>query len=378
MKVPLLDLGAQYASIASELEAAVLEVVRGTRYIGGPKVEAIEEQVASCVGSRHAVGVSSGTDALLVSLMALGVGAGDLVLTTSYSFFATAGAVVRLGARPVFVDIVPRTYNLDPQQLEAWLDAHPEKRSRVKAIVPVHLYGQCADMDPILEAAARHGIPVVEDAAQAIGARCPSRGGERRAGSMGTTGCFSFFPSKNLGGIGDGGMVVTDDSALYQKLVSLRSHGARPKNFHSLVGGNFRLDAIQAAALRVKLPHLESWNARRQANAAYYDERLPASGAVTPAIAWKRECHVYNQYVIRVPERRNELCAFLAKRGIGSEVYYRVPFHLQECFADLGYSKGDFPHSETAAEQTLALPVYPELSRTMQDHVIAAIEDFYT
>ncbi len=376
MKVPLLDLGAHHSSIASELDAAVLEVLRGTRYIGGPKVEALEEQVAAYVGSRHALGVSSGTDALLVSLMALGVGAGDLVLTTPYSFFATAGAVVRLGAGPVFVDIDPRTYNLDPQALAAWLDAHPEERSRVKAIVPIHLYGQCADMDPILEEADRYGIPVVEDAAQAIGARYPSRGGERRAGSMGTTGCFSFFPSKNLGGIGDGGMVVTDDSALHQKLASLRNHGASPKYFHSLVGGNFRLDAIQAAALLVKLPHLESWHARRRANAAYYDEGLPASGATTPAIAWKRECHVYNQYVIRVPERRNELRDYLAERGIGSEVYYRVPFHLQECFADLGYSKGDFPHSEAAAEQTLALPIYPELSRDMQDHVIAAVEAF--
>lgn len=377
MKVPLLDLGAQYASIASELDEAVLEVLRGTRYSGGPKVEALEEQLAAYVGSRYALGVSSGTDALMVSLMALGVGAGDLVVTTPYSFFATAGAAVRLGARPVFVDIDPRTYNLDPLALSDWLETHPEERSRVKAIIPIHLYGQCADMDPILAEADRYRIPVVEDSAQAIGARYPSRDVERRAGSMGIAGCFSFFPSKNLGGIGDGGMVVTDDSALYKKLLSLRGHGAGPKYFHSLVGGNFRLDAIQAAALLVKLPHLENWHGRRRANATYYDERLVTSEAVPPAIAWNRECHVYNQYVIRVSERRNELRDFLTERGVGTEIYYRVPFHLQECFATLGYSKGDFPHCEAAAEQTLALPIYPELSREMQDHVITSIEAFH-
>jgi len=377
MKVPLLDLRAQLAGISSELEAAVLEVLRGTRYIGGAKVEALEEQLADYVGSRHALGVSSGTDALLISLMALELGVGDLVLTTPYSFFATAGVVARLGARPVFVDIDPRSCNIDAHALVDWLEAHPGELARVKAILPVHLYGQCADLDPILEAADRHGIPVVEDAAQAIGARYPSRGGERRAGSMGTTGCFSFFPSKNLGGIGDGGMVVTDDDALYRKLASLRDHGASPKYFHAWVGGNFRLDAIQAAALLVKLPHLESWHARRRANAAYYDEGFSAQEVVTPALTWDRDSHVYNQYVIRVPGRREELRAFLAEREIGNEVYYPVPLHLQECFAELGYSKGDFPNSEAAAEQTLALPIYPELGRDMQDQVITAVRDFY-
>jgi len=377
MKVPLLDLQSQLSPLSDELESALLDVLHSTRYIGGAKVEALEEQVAAYTGSRHAVGVSSGTDALLVSLMALEVGAGDLVLTTPYSFFATAGAVARLGARPVFVDIDPRTYNLDPDALVAWLDAHPNERGRVKAILPVHLYGQCADMNPILEEAKRYGIPVVEDAAQAIGARYPLSAGERRAGAMGTTGCFSFFPSKNLGAIGDGGMVVTDDSALYQKLASLRGHGASPKYFHALVGGNFRLDAIQAAALLVKFPHLEDWHARRRANAAYYDEALAGSWVAIPPVAWGAECHIYNQYVIRVLEGRDALRTFLAEREIGSEIYYPVPFHLQECFADLGYSKGDFPHSEAAAQQTLALPIYPELSREMQDHVIAAIEAFH-
>lgn len=377
MKVPLLDLQSQLSSLSDEMESALLEVLHSTRYIGGPKVEALEEQLAAYVGSRHALGVSSGTDALLVSLMALGVGAGDLVLTTPYSFFATAGAVSRLSARPVYVDIDPRSYNIDPDALAAWLDAHPSERTRVKAVLPVHLYGQCAEMDPILERADHYGIPVVEDAAQAIGARYPSRSGERRAGSMGAAGCFSFFPSKNLGAIGDGGMVVTDDSALYEKLASLRGHGASPKYFHALVGGNFRLDAIQAAALLVKFPHLESWHGRRRANAAYYDEGFAASEVTTPAISWQRDDHIYNQYVIRVSEGRDALRAFLAERGIGSEIYYPVPFHLQECFADLGYSKGDFPRSEAAAQQTLALPIYPELSREMQDHVIAAVEAFH-
>ena len=377
MRVPLLDLQAQFVGSADEVEAAVLEVLRGTRYIGGAKVEALEAQLADYVGSRHALGVSSGTDALLISLMALEVGAGDLVLTTPYSFFATAGVVARLGARPVFVDIDPRSYNVDAHALAGWLEAHAGDLARVKAILPVHLYGQCADLDPILEVADRHGIAVVEDAAQAIGARYPSRGGERRAGSMGTTGCFSFFPSKNLGGIGDGGMVVTDDDALYQKLVSLRDHGASPKYFHARVGGNFRIDAIQAAALLVKLPHLEGWHALRRSNAAYYDEALSGSGIVTPTITWQRDFHVYNQYVIRVPGRRDEFRAFLAEREIGNEVYYPVPLHLQECFAELGYSKGDFPNSEAAAEQTLALPIYPELGRDMQDQVIAAVRDFY-
>ncbi|NRA07510.1 MAG: DegT/DnrJ/EryC1/StrS family aminotransferase [Myxococcales bacterium] len=377
MKIPLLDLQAQFAGISDELEAAVLEVLRGTRYIGGAKVEALEEQLADYAGSRHALGVSSGTDALLISLMALEVGVDDLVLTTPYSFFATAGVVARLGARPVFVDIDPRSYNIDSHALVDWLEAHPDEVARVKAILPVHLYGQCADLDPILEAADRHGIPVVEDAAQAIGARYPSGAGERRAGSMGATGCFSFFPSKNLGGIGDGGIVVTDDDALCQKLASLRDHGASPKYFHALVGGNFRLDAIQAAVLLAKLPHLERWNAERRANAAYYDEGFAALEVVTPSITWKRDCHVYNQYVIRVPGRRDEFRAFLAEREIGHEVYYPVPLHLQECFAKLGYSKGDLPNSEAAAEQTVALPIYPELGREMQAEVIAAVRDFY-
>ena len=301
MRVPLLNLKAQLKSLGPEIAEAVTDVISSTRYIGGPRVEALEEEIAAYVGARYAVGVSSGTDALLVSLMALGVSRDDLVLTTSYSFFATAGAVARLGALPVFLDIQPTTYNLDPEALATWLEDNEPLRDRVKAIIPVHLYGQCADMHTILQLADRYGIPVVEDAAQAIGARYSSEAGAQRAGSQATTGCFSFFPSKNLGGVGDGGMVVTNDEALHERLVSLRSHGAKPKYHHALVGGNFRLDPIQAAVISVKLPHLEDWHAARQRNAEYYDENLDVSGIVLPHIAWKREYDIYNQYVIRVP-----------------------------------------------------------------------------
>jgi len=377
MKVPLLDLKGQLGTLAPELEAAVLRVLTSTRYIGGPEVEALEAAIGAYAGTKYAVGVSSGTDALLASLMALGVGPGDLVITTPYSFFATAGAASRLGAAPVFIDIDPDSYNLDPAALGDWLDTEKRSRDRVRAIMPVHLYGQCADMDPILDCAGRFDIPVVEDAAQAIGARYPSRNGVRGAGSMGTTGCFSFFPSKNLGAIGDGGMVVTDDASLRDRLVSLRNHGARPKYHHSTIGGNFRLDAIQAAVLRVKLPYLERWHAMRQANAAYYDEHLKIEGIARPAISWSREYHIYNQYVIRVAANRDELRSFLTEREIGSEVYYPVPFHLQECFADLDYATGRFPNSEKASASTLALPIYPELTRAMQDHVIGALREFF-
>lgn len=376
MRVPLLDLKPQLASLEAELKAAVLEVIDSTRYIGGPQVEALEAAVARYVGTRHALGVSSGTDALLVSLMALGVGPGDLVITTPYSFFATAGVVARLGATPVFVDIQPDSFNMDPEALRDGLETERARRGRVKAILPVHLFGQCADMDPILALAERHGIPVVEDAAQAIGARYPSRAGVRNAGSMGRVGCFSFFPSKNLGGIGDGGMLVTNDASLYQRLATLRDHGAHPRYHHALIGGNFRLDPIQAAALCVKLPHLDGWHRGRQQNAAYYDAQLDLPGLATPAVVWRREFHIYNQYVITLAERRDELRAYLAEREIGTEVYYPVPFHLQKCFAELGYGPGRFPHSERAAARTLALPIYPELTREMQDHVIASIRDF--
>lgn len=377
MKVPLLDLRGQLESVHADLRAAVLEVLDSTRYVMGPKVEQFERAIAEYLGVPHAVGVSSGTDALLMSLMALGVGPGDLVITSAYSFFATAGVIARLHARPVFIDIDPDSYNLDPQALAAWLAAAGERVRRVRALIPVHLFGQCVDVDRLREIVGPFGIPIVEDAAQAIGATYPGVAGVRRAGTVGEFGCFSFFPSKNLGALGDGGLVVTADAERAELLRRLRDHGAGPKYYHKLVGGNFRLDAIQAAALLVKLPHLEGWHAARRRNAAYYDEHLNVPGLVKPRAVYGREHHVYNQYVVRVPGRRDELRAFLADRQIGTEIYYARPLHLQECFADLGYRPGDCPNAEHAADHVLALPIYPELTREMQDHVIAAITEFY-
>jgi dTDP-4-amino-4,6-dideoxygalactose transaminase len=368
--VPMLDLRAQLAQLGPELEVAINAVVRSTAYINGPAVGALEKQLQEHLGARHAIGVSSGTDALLVALMALGVGPGDLVLTTTYSFFATAGAIARVGARPVLLDIQPQSYNLDPAAVAGWLDAHPGERGRVKAILPVHLYGQCADLDPLLA----HGIPVVEDAAQAIGARY----GERQAGTMGAIGCFSFFPSKNLGAVGDAGLVVTGDDALAERLRKLRQHGAQPKYYHSLIGGNFRLDTIQAAALAVKLPHLAGWHEARRQKAAYYDAGLGGLSLTRPLAVWGRERHVYNQYVIAVPGNRDAVRAHLSERGIETSIFYPVPFHLQECFADLGYRRGDFPVAEHAADHTIALPIYPELTGEQQDFVIDALREALT
>ena len=374
MKVPLLDLSAQLGTIEKDVKAAVNGVIDSTRYIMGPKVVELEERIAEYVGAGYATGVSSGTDALLISLMALDVGPGDIVVTTPFSFFATAGVIARLGATPAFVDIDPDTYNLSPVALREWFEREEEKRDRVKAIIPVHLYGQCADMDPILEIAEEFDVPVVEDAAQAIGARYPSEKGELKAGTMGTLGCFSFFPSKNLGAMGDGGMVVTNDPALDDKLKKLRNHGAKPKYYHALIGGNFRLDPIQAAVLLVKLPHLDAWHKMRQKNAAYYNKRLATdAGIKRPVIAYKREYHIYNQYVVSVPDRRDELRDFLKDNDIGTEVYYPVPFHEQECFQYLGYTAGDFPNSEYAAKHTIALPIYPELTDAMQRYVAGRI-----
>jgi dTDP-4-amino-4,6-dideoxygalactose transaminase len=374
-KVPILDLKAQLATIGGELEAAVIEAVRATQYIQGPQVAKLEEQIAAYVGAKHAVGVSSGTDALLIALMALDVGHGDLVLTTTYSFFATAGVVSRVGATPVFLDIDPDSKNLDPAALAAWFDDHKADAHKVKAIIPVHLYGQCADMDPIMAIAAKHNVPVIEDGAQAIGASYPGKAGVQKAGAIGAMGCFSFFPSKNLGGIGDGGMVTTNDPALYAKLKRLRVHGAEPKYYHSIIGGNFRLDTIQAAVLLVKLPHLDKWHHARRDHASYYDEALAPLKVTTPKLAWGREHHIYNQYAIHVDGDRDQMAAHLKERGVETAIFYPVPFHLQECFKSLGYAKGALPHSEHAAAHTLALPVYPELSHEMQDQVIDAIRD---
>jgi dTDP-4-amino-4,6-dideoxygalactose transaminase len=365
MQTPLLDLKAQYAALRDEIHAAIERVVESQQFILGPEVEALEEEVATYSHCRYGVGVSSGTDALLVSLMAIGLQPGDEVITTPYTFFATAGSIARLGARPVFVDIDPQTYNLDPAKLETAITP------RTRAIMPVHLFGQMADMDPILVVAERHDLYVIEDAAQAIGAEYKGR----RAGSLGHLGCFSFFPSKNLGGFGDGGMVVTNDPDLADRVRLLRSHGARPKYYHKVVGGNFRLDALQAAVLRVKLKHLDAWTAVRQRNAERYRQLFTAAGVDVglPCDAGYGR-HIYNQFVIR-SRRRDALMAHLKAHGVGCEIYYPAPLHLQECFADLGYKVGDFPASEQAAQETLAIPIYPELSEAQQETVVRAVAE---
>ncbi|CAA7622906.1 DegT/DnrJ/EryC1/StrS aminotransferase family protein [Magnetospirillum sp. SS-4] len=363
MSVPLLDLKAQHATIAEDVMAAIGRVVASQAFILGPEVAACEAEIAAYCGARHGVGVSSGTDALLAALMALDIGPGDEIITSPFTFFATAGAIARLGAVPVFVDIEPDSFNIDPAGIEAAITP------RSRAIVPVHLYGQCADMDPILDLAARHRLAVIEDAAQAIGAGYKGRS----AGSMGAMGCFSFFPSKNLGACGDGGMVVTNDDALAERLRVLRAHGSKPKYFHAMVGGNFRLDALQAAVVRAKLPHLAGWTEARRRNARLYDRLLAGlPGLTTPPVRF--EPHVFNQYVIRVPER-GRVQAALGARGIGTEIYYPLPLHRQECFAALGHGPGSLPHSELAAEQVLALPIYPELSEAQIAEVAAALKD---
>ena len=381
MKVPLLDLKAQYATIRDEMREAVDRVLEGQQFIMGPEVPAFEKAVADYVGARHGIGMSSGTDALLAALMAYDVGPGDRVITPAYSFFATAGVITRLHAVPVLVDIDPASYNVSPGALErVWAGLGRGIQQRVKAIVPVHLYGQCADMESILDLAGRAKVPVIEDAAQSIGTVYKDG---RFAGTLGPMGCFSFFPSKNLGGIGDGGMVVTSDDALAERLRLLRNHGAKPKYYHKIVGGNFRLDTIQAAALLVKLRHLDAWHEARQKHADLYRELCRQAGLAgrvglpevvnsTPGV----RSHIYNQFVIRT-QKRDALREFLTAQGIGTEIYYPVPFHLQECFSDLGYKAGDFPESERAARETLALPVYPELTSEQQAYVVERIGAFH-
>ena len=365
--VPLLDLEAQYQPIRDQILAAVTRVCDSQRFIQGPEVEALERELADALGVAEAIGVSSGTDALLVALMALGIGAGDEVVTSTYSFFATAGCIARLGAIPRLVDIDRETYNLSPAGVRAALSP------RTKAIVPVHLYGLCADMDPLLALASEAGVPIVEDACQAIGATYQGR----QAGSMGTAGCFSFFPSKNLGAFGDGGLVTTQDAALAREIRGLRNHGSETKYYHQRIGGNFRLDALQAAVLRVKLPHLASWTARRRDNAARYRrlfaDRLRNAPIVLPVESGGSR-HIYNQFVVQVP-RRDDVRAFLSEHGVGTEVYYPVPFHLQECFASLGHNRGDFPVAEAAAASTLALPIYGELTATQLETVVHTLAD---
>ena len=378
MNVPLLDLKAQYRALQPQIEAAVAEVFAAQAFILGPKVQAFEQACATYCGAPHAVGVSSGTDALLMALMAEGIGPGDEVITTPYTFFATAGCVARLGATPVFVDIEPRSFNLHPQQIAAKIT------QKTKAIMPVHLYGCMAEMDAINALAKAHNLVVIEDACQAIGAEYHGR----RTGACGDYGCFSFFPTKNLGGAGDGGLITTGDATRATKLLALRNHGMEPKYFHKLIGGNFRLDALQAVVLHVKLAHLDAWTAARRRNAARYEKLFAAAGLaqrvtlpVTPCAAAGRaddencHCHVFNQFIVRVPQR-DALRAFLGEHGIGSEVYYPVPLHLQECFQYLGHKAGDFPESERAAAETLALPIYPELSDAQAECVVATLAEF--
>jgi len=369
MQVPLLDLRAQFGPVRDDVMAAVTRVCDSQQFILGPEVEALERELAAMLAVKHAIGVSSGTDALLVAMMALGIGEGDEVVTPTYSFFATAGSVARLGARPVLVDIDPKTFNLD---VEATIAA---MSSRTRAVVPVHLFGQSADLDPIVEAARARNIAVVEDAAQAIGSRY--RG--RTVGSIGDFGCFSFFPSKNLGAFGDGGLVTTNDDELATKVRLLRGHGMHPKYFHRMVGGNFRLDALQAAVLRVKAPHLTRWTAARRANADRYRRLLasapPSAGLALP-VEVEGNYHRDNQCVIRV-RARDGLRQHLSAAGIGTEIYYPVPFHLQECFASLGYRKGAFPVAEAAADDSLALPIYGELSDDQLQYVAGEVIRYY-
>ncbi len=372
--VPLLDLKKQYATLRDEIRAATDELFESQGFILGPKVEAFEKAIAEYVGVKHAIGMSSGTDAQLAAMMALGIGPGDEVVTSPYTFFSTAGAVVRLGARPVFCDIDPATCNVDPEKLAKAITP------RTKAIQPVHLYGQCADMDPVLEVAKAKGIPVIEDACQALGAAYKGR----KAGSMGEFGAFSFFPSKNLGGFGDGGMVTTNDDGYAATLRALRMHGETTRYHHRLVGGNFRLDALQAVVLHVKLPHLDSWAEGRRLNATEIERRFLEHGGRTyegGGIGFPREApgrhHVYNQFVVRVARgRREALKERLTQLRIGHAVYYPVPLHLQECFAELGGKIGDFPQAERAALETLALPVFPELTPSQKAFVAYHLAQF--
>ena len=384
--VPLLDLKAQYVQLEDEISDALREVCDSQYFILGPGVKKLEEAIAEYCQCDHGIGVSSGTDALLVALMALEIGSGDEVITTPYTFFATGGSIVRTGARPLFCDIDPLTYNLSPASINELISEQCELRGdqlfnratggKVRAILPVHLYGQMADMDPIMDTARRYKLSVVEDAAQAIGSEYP---GNRRAGSIGDIGCFSFFPSKNLGCFGDGGMCTSNDPELAERIRILRVHGGKPKYHHAIIGGNFRLDALQAAVLSVKLKYLDGWTAKRQENARYYDEafanaRLGEQVSTPRALEGYR--HIYNQYVLRV-QRRDELKAWLTESRIGSEIYYPIPLHMQKCFENLDYQPEDCPVSAQAAAETLAIPIYPELTREQQDSVVDTIADFY-
>jgi dTDP-4-amino-4,6-dideoxygalactose transaminase len=386
MQVPLLDLKPQYRALKSEIDAAIERVCDAQAFILGPGVRELEAAVAAYSGCTHGIGMSSGTDALLAALMALDIGSGDAVITSPYTFFATAGTIARAGARSLFVDIDPATFNLAPAAVERLLREDCERRdgrvvhratgTTVRALMPVHLYGQMADMTPLMALAREFGLRVIEDAAQAIGA---ADGEKRRACSIGDIGCLSFFPTKNLGAFGDAGMCVTNDAALAAKLAMVRVHGMEPKYYHQLVGGNFRLDEIQAVVLAIKLQHLDAWTLGRQENACFYYEAFEHAGlkgTVTLPAALPGVRHIYNQFVVRFPQR-DALKKYLGECGVGSEIYYPVPLHQQQCFAPLGYATGDFPESERAAAETLALPIFPELSREQLQYVVDCIAHFY-
>ncbi len=393
MRVPLLDLSAQYELLAEPIRREFDEILRTQSFILGPKVEEFEKALEEYCGGRHVIGASSGTDAQLAILMALGYGPGDAIITSSYTFFATAGCIARVGATPLFVDIDPATFNLSPAALADFLENRCRQNGDgqlvddagrvVRAIIPVHLFGLCCEMDPIREIAARYGLTVIEDAAQAIGAEYPARAGARQAGTMSVAGWFSFYPSKNLGAAGDAGAIVCDDDAIAERFRIFRQHGMEPRYFHHVVGGNFRLDGLQAAVLKVKLPYLDGWSAGRRAVADFYREQFEGRGLTNritlPAEPYRgsglTNHHIYHQYVIRTP-RRDELQKHLAAREIGSAIYYPLGLHQQACFAELGYRAGDLPETERATRESLALPIYPELTSEMQTAVVDEIEEF--
>lgn len=388
MDIPFLDLKAQYKSIRDEINQKILDVISSQKFVLGSEVEDLEKEIAEYSSVKFGVGVSSGSDALIISLMAFDVGENDAVVTTPFTFFATAGAISRLKARPIFCDIEEKGYNLDPEKFEELLKNQVKEQgpSSIKATIPVHLYGQCVDMTPILDLAKKYNLFVIEDAAQAIGSEYPAPDGQKKACSMGDVGILSFFPSKNLGGFGDGGMVLTNDEQLAQKLKLLRVHGSRNKYFYDILGGNFRLDALQAAVLRVKLKYLDDWQRKRRERASYYDRIFTESGLVEESCVQIPEAlyrdsgteyfHTYHQYVVRVRDR-DKLRDHLNEKRVSTAVYYPLPLHLQKCFSYLGYKEGDFPVAEKAAREVLALPIYPELTAEQQDYIVSSINEFY-
>jgi dTDP-4-amino-4,6-dideoxygalactose transaminase len=380
LKVPLLDLRKQYETIKKEVMAVTEQIYESQQFILGPRVEELERKIAEYCQCKYAVGVSSGTDALIISLMTAGVGSGDLVITSPYTFFATVGSIARVGAKPVFVDIDERTFNMDPAKLEDTVfSMNKEERSKLKAIMPVHLFGQTADMEPILDFARRHNLIVMEDAAQAIGSEYEFKDGSvKRSGSMAEYGCFSFFPSKNLGAFGDGGMVTTNDADIYERLKMMRGHGAKPKYFHKIIGGNFRLDALQAGILTVKLRYLEQWTKGRIENAKLYRGLFERAGIEEIILPFEKEKrHIYNQFVVKMKNNRDQLRKFLDSKGVGTEVYYPLSLHMQDCFRYLGYGSEEFPVSRDAAEKTLALPIFAELSPDQITYVVDSINEFF-